>query len=207
MINSLVKFYTHLYTKTTYNKRKGRDIINASLMVKPIIYNICNDHKVETIFDFGCGPADHWEIMGPKIKPKKVMLYDPAIDKYSIMPPEDMKFDLTMCVDVLEHIPEEEIDEILYHTFWRTKDVMFFSIALTKAKQILPNGQNAHVTIKDKKWWYEKIDRFYGLYPYLTVYIQFGSETKIFRLKGKSRAIISVANLIKKSRKDGELKS
>ena len=35
----------------------------------------------------------------------------------------------------------------------------------------------------------------------------FAKETKIFRLKGKSRAIISVANLIKKSRKDGELKS
>jgi len=207
LINSLVKFYTHLYTHTSYNKDNGGKTYNASLMIKPIIYNICSEYKVKTIFDFGCGPAAHWDEMGPVIKPKKVMCYDPAIEKFKHLPPDNIKYDMTMCVDVLEHIPEEEIDEVLYHTFWRTKNVMLFSIALTKAQQQLPNGQNAHVTIKDKQWWFDKIERFYGLYPYLTVFIQFGSEARLYKMKGKTRAIISVENLINKTRKNGKPKS
>ena len=36
---------------------------------------------------------------------------------------------------------------------------VFFGVSFIKAKKILPNGKNAHATVKPPDWWSEKISK------------------------------------------------
>ena len=60
---------------------------------------------------------------------------------------------MTICIDVLEHIPSHDINWVLRDFFSLTKKIVFISIACYKAAAILPNGQNAHINIQTYNWW------------------------------------------------------
>lgn len=69
--------------------------------------------------------------------------------------------DLVVCLDVLEHIEPEYIDNVLDHIAALTKSVAYLSVCLVEAMKKLPDGRNAHILIRDTKWWMRKIrERF-----------------------------------------------
>jgi hypothetical protein len=59
--------------------------------------------------------------------------------------------------DVLEHIPEEDVDWVLKDCFSFAKKFIYMNIASYPARKILPNGWNAHVTIESPDWWRQRI--------------------------------------------------
>lgn len=127
------------------------------------IANLVQNSNIETILDYGCGKAHCWEkqnfhdVLGlPK---ENICLYDPCVDKYNTFPKLS---DLVICIDVMEHIPESAVDKVLYDIFSVTKKAAYFSISYRPAKKILPNGMNAHLTVKPEEWWAEKIRPFVG---------------------------------------------
>jgi len=76
------------------------------------VVDLVRDTKSETMLDYGCGKAEgylkynhhkHWGIM-PE-------LYDPAVEEFSKLP--EGNFDGIISFDVLEHIPEEEIPQVI----------------------------------------------------------------------------------------------
>lgn len=123
------------------------------------IGNIIEEYNVKTILDYGCGKASGWlnknycEYLG--ISKENLYLYDPAYPPYSVFP--NKKCDMVICTDVMEHIPEEYIDMVLNTIFNNCIKVVFFNISYKEAKKKLPNGYNAHLTVKDEKWWSNKI--------------------------------------------------
>jgi hypothetical protein len=84
--------------------------------------------------------------------------YDPAIPELSNIPIEQA--DMVINTDVLEHIPEVDIDEVLTHIRSFSPNV-FFNISTRLAREILPDGTNAHCTVWDAETWLARIRRFF----------------------------------------------
>ena len=66
-------------------------------------------------------------------------------------------FDGIISFDVLEHIPEEEIPQVIKEIFERANKFVFLGIDTSPAEDILPNGENAHCTQKPLEWWVDMI--------------------------------------------------
>ena len=133
-----------VYPGNSY-RRNHRDVVQ-----------LVSNYGVTSMLDYGCGKAtqwhdkQYWQSWG--FKPD---LYDPGVPEYDSLP--DKKFDAVISTDVLEHIPEEEIDGVLYWMFLHARKVIFLGIANTPAKAILPNGENAHCSVYPHSWWEKRI--------------------------------------------------
>ena len=122
------------------------------------VVDLIHDTKSQSLLDYGFGKAEgylkhnhhrHWDW---GIMPA---LYDPAIEQFKELP--DGPFDGVICLDVLEHIPEEEIPQTLKNIYDRANKFVFLGIDTGLANAVLPDGNNAHCTIKSKKWWADMI--------------------------------------------------
>ena len=114
---------------------------------------------VHTILDYGCGrsPLVDWLA---KINDATAFRYDPAIPEYDVLPAS--KVDLVLNTDVLEHIPETSLDDLLRRIRSLSENA-YFHIATAPAKTILPNGDNAHCTVRDGGWWARKLRAHYDV--------------------------------------------
>ena len=80
-------------------------------------------------------------------------LYDPAVMEFKDLPPEGTEFDLVWCVDVLECVPEGDMDWEIARMASYARLGLFVTVATYPAKKTLPNGNNSHITVKPAKWW------------------------------------------------------
>ncbi len=109
--------------------------------------------QVSSVLDYGCGQSRLFERL--KLNKKtQVFRYDPSIPGIDHIPVKHV--DLIINTDVLEHIPEHDIDDIIGH-MKILGDNVFFNINTALAKEILPSGENAHCTVYPAKWWLNKI--------------------------------------------------
>lgn len=102
---------------------------------------------------------DYWDV-------DSVRCYDPCYPPFSNLPSE--KFDGVISTDVLEHCPEEDIPWIIDEIFNFAERFVFANIACYPAKKRLPNGENAHSTIKSPEWWAEILQKIASRYPAIT---------------------------------------
>ena len=68
-------------------------------------------------------------------------------------PEAGRKFDLVVCIDVLEHIPQADLPRIIKEIFDYSGKYVFATAAVNKAGKTLPNGMNAHATVQPEEWW------------------------------------------------------
>lgn len=94
------------------------------------------------------GVAEYWDV-------DEVHCYDPGYAPHSARP--DGVFDGVVCTDVLEHCPEEDVPWILGDIFGYAKSFVYLNVACYPARKTLPNGENAHVTVRPPEWWREKV--------------------------------------------------
>jgi len=109
-----------------------------------------------SILDYGCGKG----ILARELSPRgfNVSEYDPAI------PGKDQKPDpaeLVVCTDVLEHIEPDKINAVLRDLKRVTQCKLFFNIATRESKKTLADGRNAHLLVRDKNWWADKLGKFF----------------------------------------------
>jgi len=87
---------------------------------------------------------DYWDI-------DEVTCFDPAFPPYSALP--SGRYDGVISTDVLEHCPEEDIDWIVREIFSYAERFVYLAIACFPAAKLLPNGENAHCTVRPPEWW------------------------------------------------------
>lgn len=115
--------------------------------------------RPKTILDYGCGKGLLTKTLQSKHPNIEFFNYDPCVEEYSKLTYSN--FDMILNTDVLEHIPEENIDDILKHIKSLSNNV-FFNLHHERALTFLPNGENAHCTVKPPKWYHEKIKNLFG---------------------------------------------
>lgn len=156
---------------------KGKTLFDGSQLGKKFpryIQEVINTKgRAITLLDYGCGKAIH-TYTPLSAHGNKTLLgrfngmiqcyysYDPAVPYYAMKPPSGMVFDVTCCADVMEHIPEEFVVDILTEIGNYTKDdgVMIFSISGNPAKKMFSDGENLHATLKDIDWWADTIKKY-----------------------------------------------
>ena len=115
--------------------------------------------RSKTILDYGSGQGEQYSkdkiYRTMDIESNNVSCYDIGVPEFSNLP--DGPFDGVICSDVLEHIPEEFLDSNLQSIFQRATKFVFCVVHCGLAQTILPNGENAHCTIKKPSWWHHKL--------------------------------------------------
>jgi hypothetical protein len=104
-------------------------------------------------------------------------LYDPAVKEYSKMPKGT--FDSVISTDVLEHIEEEDLDQVLEEIYSKADKFVYLGICNSPAEAILLDGRNAHVTIQSIDWWVDKVLPHANTFTVLHVYGKQGKSTAI----------------------------
>lgn len=115
--------------------------------------------KPATILDYGCGKGKLLIPLKERFPSIDITGYDPAIPEFQNKP--QGTFDLVINTDVLEHIPEAELDAILKEIAKYSENV-YFNLHHCKAHTILPNGENAHCTVKPPAWYKKKIGEYFN---------------------------------------------
>lgn len=125
----------------------------TTLIFADHIHDMVKKHDVKTLLDYGCGRGVQY---GPDMDLAgkwgvKVECYDPAVPEFSRLIGHQV--DMVICVDVLEHIPEEELHDVIKEIFSLAKKCVFLTVCPRAAKKVLPDGRNCHLTIRPLVWW------------------------------------------------------
>ena len=119
-----------------------------------LVRGLSQEVKAESILDYGAGK----ETLKATCPELNIFSYDPSIKEISKSPG---KHDLVCCIDVLEHIEPDCLEDVLDDLQRVTKKLGFFLISTVPAIKKLPDGRNAHLIVEDERFWLPKlIDRF-----------------------------------------------
>lgn len=129
---------------------------------KSFLYNTGLHHDgpdYQRILDFGCGPTG-----GLQQHFSDVVAYDPYVEKYAD-DPWKQPFDVFFSSDVFEHLPLGELRQLVRRLCKHaTIQKIFVVISTRSANKFLPNGTNAHLTVRSAQWWHGFFDAQLGLH-------------------------------------------
>lgn len=128
----------------------------ASVHYAPLVARAVEAAGASELLDYGAGkgrlgPALE-EILGRALT---VHHYDPAIPEWSA-PPQPCRF--VACIDVLEHIEHEMLDNVLDDLKRVTVGLGIFTVHEGPAARILPDGRNAHLIQQPREWWRARLE-------------------------------------------------
>ncbi len=134
------------------------------------IKGLIDQFNVSSLLDYGCGKARTYDQAdlslpsGKKINGVRdywgvndIRFYDPGYEEHSELP--TTMFDCVVSTDVLEHCPEEDLEWIVNEIFGFSRKFVLCTVALYAANKSLPNGENAHVTVKSIGWWVDLFEK------------------------------------------------
>ena len=116
-----------------------------------------SDEKNKTVLDYGGGGSD-WDAPGFDTGTKQSAKQFFQIQSVHTFEParglmEKKKADCGVCMDVLEHIFIEDIPKVVSELFALSKKLLVVNVSCYKAAALLPNGENAHITVRGADWW------------------------------------------------------
>ena len=122
----------------------------ASLQYGEIVSDIVEQTGAKTLLDYGCGSMQNLR----KVLDCDVLYlgYDPAVAEFSRKVPSD----LVTCIDVLEHIEPELLENVLDDLQSLTKGWAFMTVHTGPARKTLSDGRNAHLIQQPPAWWLPK---------------------------------------------------
>tara|TARA_X000000368_G_scaffold414855_1_gene405482 strand:- start:1138 stop:1812 length:675 start_codon:yes stop_codon:yes gene_type:complete len=179
-----IDFYKEIHKKG-YQSKKGHFVNNVDAYhggstreFAKVIKKIIEKNQIKNMLDYGCGKGFFYDnsfyLKDEKIEPLKkfwnidIDLYDPCYKKYSHLS-TDKIYDLIICIDVLEHVPRQDINWLLNKIFAISKKYVFINLACYYSNALLPDGSNAHINVNDKNWWFDKILKFKKKYSHLKI--------------------------------------
>jgi len=154
----LIDQYRQIHAAGPY----GRSSIKNLRFLRPEIALL----KPRSIVDYGCGQSQFLNELklGYEVE---LFRYDPAIPEFCQKP--SIRADLLLNIDVLEHIEETDLDDVIAEISSLSCNAIII-IDTKPAVTFLPDGRNAHVTIRSHAWWRERLLKHFPiLHPVRTV--------------------------------------
>lgn len=172
----LIKMYAQM-AEQGYSRTDGVEIKDAFSdfeirfyrgFIKPILL----DYEVKSILDYGTGGAD-WERENFDDNGQSAKVYFSLEEAYKYEPARNIDqrqcVDCVICFDVLEHIYIVDIKAIICDLFRYAKKLLIINVACYSAAAKLPNGENAHITVRSPHWWKGVLDSISIDYPDVSV--------------------------------------
>tara|TARA_Y100000741_G_scaffold338023_1_gene297781 strand:+ start:380 stop:1042 length:663 start_codon:yes stop_codon:yes gene_type:complete len=159
---TLKEYYKSLHSGKLTNENK-KNIYNGktTMVFAKILKEIIEKNKVNDLLDYGSGKGDRYyneSDFGNETYPPlekywgvKPTLYDPGVPHPK---PTGNKFDIVISIDVLEHIPLEDLGWVINEIFEFAKKIVFINVACYPAERSFSDGSNVHVSLFHPMWWY-----------------------------------------------------
>ena len=113
-----------------------------------------------TVLDYGAGSGALGDELETLFKAVTVTRYDPFAPKWRDGA-EPGVHDVVNCSDVMEHVEPQCVDNTLRYIDDRTRYIATFAIGIEEADKNLPNGDNAHITLRSPQWWARKLQKYF----------------------------------------------
>ena len=124
----------------------------SSTIFAPIVDLVIHDHQLTELLDYGAGKCRLRDSLTHHVK---YYPYEPSNPEMSDTPEPR---ELVCCIDVLEHIEPECLDDVLDDLQRLTLKYGLFTIHTGPAQKMLPDGRNAHLTQEPWSWWQDKLE-------------------------------------------------
>ena len=128
----------------------------ASLKYGHLVAEIMNNLEITHLLDYGCGAMMNLmkALKAQGVKHKfTYQAYDPAVESLASAP---IPAQMVACIDVLEHIEPDLLDNVLDHLAQLTEGVLLATVHTGPAGKVLSDGRNAHLIQQPMEWWLPK---------------------------------------------------
>jgi hypothetical protein len=142
---------TEEYRKAQQELHRNPHYGMASVQYAPLVAEVLDALGVDELLDYGAGKGRLGQSL-PKHSSRSLRIhhYDPAIPQWSAMP---QPCGFVACIDVLEHIEPELIDNVLDDLQRVTVGTGLFTVHTGPAMKVLGDGRNAHLIQQPPSWW------------------------------------------------------
>jgi len=137
------------------------------------IRKMLKQYDVSTLLEYGCR-GGNYELPGfdgessakEFFELEDIYLYEPAryID-------QRRKADAVLCFDLLEHMFIADLQSTVREMFCLADRLLVVNTACYAARSLLPNGENAHVTVRPAQWWKGLFDSIAVDFPAVSVWL------------------------------------
>jgi hypothetical protein len=127
----------------------------ASVQYAPIVAKIIQQAGITELLDYGAGKGRLGQTLRtilPVMPP--IQHYDPSIPEWAAAPRPSQ---FVCCIDVLEHIEPDYLDNVLDHLQQLVAKRGFFTVHTGPAIKTLPDGRNAHLIQQPPAWWLPRL--------------------------------------------------
>jgi hypothetical protein len=143
---------------------------------KDLVQPYFKQYSIRSVLDYGCGQTS-WDdpSFADGISAKQffdvcnVFKYEPSLDI-----DERQECDAVTCFDVLEHVFLADVSAAVWELFSLARSLVIVNVACYPAAARLPNGENAHITVRPPMWWKGMLDAIAPAFPEVT-YILYAS--------------------------------
>jgi hypothetical protein len=126
----------------------------ASVEYAPLVAQVMDAVGAKELLDYGAGKGRLGQTLREQANmPLTIHHYDPAIPEWSA-PAQPCGF--VACIDVLEHIEPDLIDNVLNDLRRVTQGFGVFTVHTGAAGKVLADGRNAHLIQQPSAWWLPK---------------------------------------------------
>lgn len=113
-----------------------------------------NDGDCLSLLDYGCGKATLVPALRMLGRSEPMQEYDPATK-----PAHPKPAHFVACIDVLEHVEEDKLSDVLADIRRCTQKVALITVSLRNRS---PAGRLTHPLVKDREWWLERIGFYFN---------------------------------------------
>jgi len=173
---------TEQYRKLQQQLHENPNYGVASLAFSPFVIEVIKQGQIKSLSDYGAGKKNLLKGLKQNgLDGIEYFPYDPAFPEYG----ESKEADLVCCIDVLEHIEPDLIDNVICELARITTNLGFFSIHMGPAIKVLADGRNAHLIQKPSSWWLSKLILYFEIHQLNTHNIMGNGIWMIVRPKQK----------------------
>jgi hypothetical protein len=150
---------TEHYRKLQEELHRNPDYGVASVEYAPMVAEVMQQLGTREVLDYGAGKGRLGQTLNQMFEENFIIHhYEPAMPQWA-SPPQPCRF--VACIDVLEHIEPDLIDNVLDDLKRVTSHVGLFSVDTKPAAKVLSDGRNAHLIQQPPSWWLPKfMERF-----------------------------------------------